>query len=350
MDPASNFDTTASLKEKLQNSSLPEELKSSLENKLAGVEAILRSSAMGVVGADAGKELRYLEFILALPFGKSSQDILDLKRAGSILNKNHYGLLSAKEKILEYLSVLILNARQNLTYHSAVLALVGLVGSGKTSLAYSIAESLGRQIIRIPFGGVGSVALLRGESRVRAEAQAGQILKALVKAQVNNPVILLDEIDRVAAEARADIMGVLVELLDPEQNSSFLDYYADYPFDLSKILFIATANNIGNIATAVLDRLETVEMPAYSDEEKMMIAKNYLLPKSVKEAGLLEGTVQIDETVWPQIIRPLGFDGGIRSLQRTIKGIVARIARKVVTGERGPFILNSSNLQEYLPG
>lgn len=344
--PASTNDHTATLKQILESGNLPEDLKSSLANKLERVESALKSS--GVVGIDAEKELRYLEFMMSLPFFKSSQDILDLKRAEGILNKNHYGLTFAKEKILEYLSVLILNQRQNLTYHSTVLAFVGLVGSGKTSLAYSIAESLGRYLIRIPFGGLGSVTQLRGESRVKAEAQPGQILKAIVKSQVSNPVILLDEIDRVASETRNDVMGVLVELLDPEQNSSFFDYFADYPFDLSKVLFIATANNTGNIATAVIDRLEIIEMPSYSDEEKVMIARNYILPKAVKAAGLEPQVLQIDDALWPQIVRPLGFDGGIRSLSRTINGVISKVAKMVVEGKSGPFILNTANINEYL--
>jgi ATP-dependent Lon protease len=173
-------------------------------------------------------------------------------------------------------------------------------------------------------------------------------MKMIQKSGVNNPVILLDEIDRVALEARNDIMGVLVELLDPEQNNAFVDRYIDYPFDLSKALFIATANNTSNLATAVLDRMEIIEMPAYSDEEKQVIAKNYLLPKSLKESGLAPDTVIIDDSLWPQIVRPLGFDAGIRSLQRNVMTLTRKIARQVVEGNSGPYKIDSSNFKEYL--
>ena len=182
------------------------------------------------------------------------------------------------------------------------------------------------------------------------DAEPGVITKAIQVAKVSNPVILLDEIDRVAQEYVVDIMGVLVELLDPAQNHSFVDHYLDFPYDLSQVLFIATANNTANIATAVMDRLEPIQMPSYSDEEKLIIGKNYLLPKSMDEAGLDRSIVSFEDGVWPQLIRPLGFDAGIRSLQRTLQGVCRRIARKLVEGERGPFIIKADNLGEYLSG
>ena len=162
-------------------------------------------------------------------------------------------------------------------------------------------------------------------------------------------IVLLDEIDRVAESARSDIMGVLVELLDPEQNQAFVDHYIDYPFDLSEVLFIATANNTGNISTAVLDRLETLSMPSYSDNEKVTIGKNYLLPNNLAETGLAEGTISIDEEVWPLIVRPLGFDAGLRTLNRTINGVCRKIARLIVEGTGYKFRLSADNIKEYLP-
>ncbi|MCL4366377.1 AAA family ATPase, partial [Patescibacteria group bacterium] len=213
-----------------------------------------------------------------------------------------------------------------------------------------IAESLGRPLVRIPFGGLGDVSSLRGESRLKPDAEPGQIIKAIKAAGVNNPVILLDEIDRVAENSRVDIMGVLVELLDPAQNQSFVDHYLDFPYDLSQVMFIATANNTANIATAVLDRLEPIQMPSYSDEEKLMIAKQYLLPKVLEEAGIDKNLVKFDDIVWPQVIRPLGFDAGIRSLSRSLQMIARKIAKKLVEGESGPFSINSENLREYLGG
>lgn len=290
----------------------------------------------------------YADFVLSLPFDKYSQDILDLNRAKQILDKNHFGLENVKSRILEYLSVLILNREKAVHFHAPILLFVGLVGSGKTTLAYSIAEALGRKIIRIPFGGLGDPAQLRGQSRVKAEAEPGQVIKGIKNSGVSNPVILLDEVDRVAEEGRIDIMGVLVELLDPQQNQAFVDHYLDFPYDLSQVLFIATANNTSNIATAVMDRLEPILMPSYSDAEKVMIAKNYLLPKVVEESGLVRNSLQVSDEVWPMIIRPLGFDGGIRSLDRVLESIVRKIAVQTVAGQKGPFQINLQNIKQYL--
>ena len=334
--------TTEELKLKITQANLPPEVAEKLLN-------LIKFPGSGV---ELEKFTSYIEFIISLPFGKYSQDILDIKRAKEILDKNHYGLEPVKNRILEYLSILILH-KQKMdvnTFHAPILAFIGLVGTGKTSLAYSIAESLGRPLVRIPFGGLGDPATLRGQSRIRPDAEPGQIIKAVRVAKVSNPVILLDEIDRVATETKTDIMGVLVELLDPSQNQSFIDHYLDFSYDLSQVLFIATANNTGNIATAVMDRLEPIQMPSYSDEEKMVIGKNYLLPKSLDEAGIDRNLIQIDEALWPQIIRPLGYDGGIRSLSRTLQGISRKVARKIVEGSSGPFKITAENLGEFLSG
>lgn len=338
-------DAFAKLKNQLNQVGLPSDLSGKLKEEAERLEKVIASSGYKI---EFDRELKYLEFASSLPFDKVSQDILDLHRAAQILDKNHYGLKVVKDRILEYLSVLILNSRQGKKLKAPVLAFVGLVGSGKTSLAYSIAEALGRQIIRIPLGGLGSVKDIRGQSRVNNEAEPGRLMKYIHDLGVANPVILLDEIDRVAAESRADVMGVLVELLDPEQNGSFVDNYIDYPFDLSKALFIATANNLGNVATAVLDRLEIIEMPGYTDEEKTVIAKNYILPKTLTSVGLAPQVITIEETLWPQIVRPLGYDAGIRSLQRNIEGMVRKVARSVVEGNAGPYRLTSDNIGQYL--
>ena len=336
MDAAQGID---SLKQKITTAKLPVEVEEKLLN-------LLRFPGSGV---QFEKLASFVEFVINLPFGKLGQDILDIGRAKEILDRNHYGLLSVKARILEYLSVLILKSRQSGdSGHAPILLFVGLVGTGKTSLAYSIAESLGRPIIRIPFGGLGDPRQLRGESRVSLEAEPGQVMKAIKVAGVANPVILFDEIDRVAEGAQVDIMGVLVELLDPAQNQSFVDHYLDFPFDLSKVLFIATANNTGNIATAVMDRLEPIQMPAYTDEEKLVIGKDYLLPRAIKESGLTGNQIEIGEGVWPALLRPLGFDAGIRSLDRSLAGLTRKIARKVVEGEPGPFKVTAENIGEYL--
>lgn len=333
------------LKLKITQANLPSEIAEKLINLLQ----------FPGTAAELSSLFAYIDFVISLPFGKYSQDILDINRAKQILDKNHYGLQTVKDRILEYLAVMILNKTnperaQRVEGHAPILVFIGLVGTGKTSLAYSIAESLGRPMIRIPFGGLGDPATLRGQSRQKSEAEPGQIIKAIKLAKVSNPVILLDEIDRVAVEYRVDIMGVLVELLDPAQNQAFLDHYLDFPYDLSQVLFIATANNTSNIATAVLDRLEPIQMPSYSDEEKIIIGKDYLLPKALDEAGLESKIIQISETIWPQIIRPLGFDAGIRSLQRSLQTICRKAAKKVVEGTVGPFEITGDNLGEYLSG
>lgn len=338
------MDFTA-LRQQLEASQLPDDLKEKLALQVERIEKMVASVGWR---PEFDRDIEYVRFVASLPFDKSSQDILDLAKATQMLNHNHYGLQVVKDRILEYLATLILNRQQGKPLKAPILAFVGLVGTGKTSLAYSIADALGRKMIRIPFGGLGSAAQLRGQSRVQTEAEPGQIIKSIQRAGVNNPVILLDEIDRVATEARTDVMGVLVELLDPEQNFAFLDHYVDYPFDLSNVLFVATANNTGNIATAVLDRMELIEMPSYSDDEKIVIARDYLLPRTVEQAGLPAGTISIDPNLWPQLVRPLGFDGGIRSLQRNIQGVVRKIARQVVQGQQGPFMLNDANIKQYI--
>jgi ATP-dependent Lon protease len=328
------------LKAKIAQANLPPEVFEKLTN-------ILRFTPNGV---ELERLVNYINFVISLPFNKYSTDILDLNRAKGILDQEHYGLTSVKERILEYLSVLILHKQKGNegSFHAPILIFTGLVGTGKTSISYSIAQSLGRPIIRIPFGGLGDVAILRGLSRVRPDAESGLIMKAIHAAKVSNPVILLDEIDRIAAEAKSDIAGVLVELLDPAQNQAFIDHYLDFAFDLSQVLFIATANNTSNIAAAVMDRLEIIQMPSYSDEEKLVIGKNYLLPKALSEAGLDKDTIVIDELVWPKIIRPLGFDSGIRSLQRSLQGICRKVARAIVEGQTPPFKIGEKNLEGYL--
>lgn len=332
---------TESLKQKILAGNLPKEVEERLLNMLRYPKT----------GPEFEKLKTYVDFVTGLPFGKYARDILDIARARQILDQNHYGLQPVKDRILEYLAILILHQKRNdqEPFHAPVLLFVGLVGTGKTTMAYSIAESLGRPILRIPFGGLGEPSTLRGQSRI-GEGEPGQIVKAVNKAKVMNPVILLDEIDRVAQEHRVDIMGVLVELLDPAQNQFFVDYYLDFPFDLSQVLFIATANNTGNIATAVMDRLEPIQMPSYSDEEKLFIGRNYLLPKAVDEAGLNKNVLLIDDNIWPQIIRPLGFDAGIRSLSRTLQTICRKVARKMVEGTNVPIKITAENLGEYLSG
>jgi ATP-dependent Lon protease len=353
MDAALSIDLQVQkLEEKVKAANLPPDL---LE-KISTMLLILKNSLKTGTGNFVNYEsiANYINWVLSLPFNKETQDNMDLNNAKQVLDKNHYGLESVKNTILEYLSALILGM-QNVSsseVKAPVICLVGLAGTGKTTLAISIADALGRKFERIPFGGMGDSLALRGQSRAFADAEPGLIIKKLAHAQSRNPVILLDELDRVSEAARADIMGVLIELLDPEQNLAFTDHYMDYPFDLSHVLFVATANNTTNISTAVLDRLEIIQMPSYSDEQKETIAKDYLFPKIKQQAGLSDLQLTIDEAVWPVIIRPLGFDSGTRSLERTLETLSRRLSRMIVEGKltkNAAFTINAQNVKQFLP-
>lgn len=340
----------------IQKTTLPSELLDNVKAMIGRLK-IIKSDANFYAEYDTIS--RYVNWVCALPWNKITQDVLDLAHAKEILDKNHFGLNEVKSKILEYLAIMIMvktrmgeNARQ---FHAKapILSLVGLAGVGKTTIAYSIAEAMGRRIVRIPFGGLGSAAQLRGKSRLSPDAEPGMVIKALKQSGVKNPVILLDEIDRVSADARADIMGVLVELLDPNQNKAFVDHFIDFPVDLSQVLFIATSNNTKDISTAVIDRLEVIQMPSYTDQEKTMIAKTFTLPQAMKEAGLTEKDFIIDESVWEEfIIRPLGYDPGIRGVQRVISGVVRKVVYYMLMGQIEPntqFVLNRENAKEFIP-
>lgn len=339
------------LETKINSSKLPPDL----AEKAKGMVDVLRISLKSNGNFTNFENVsNYLNIITSIPFNLETTDKLDINYAKQVLDKNHYGLPQAKNRIIEYLSSLILNLQNgNVENRAPILCLVGLVGTGKTTLAYSIAEALGRNFQRIPLGGMGNVSSLRGQSRSLSDAEPGQIIKKLISAKSNNAVILLDELDRVTEGSRGDIMGALVELLDPEQNMSFTDHYVDYPVDLSKVIFIATANNTTNVSTAVLDRLEVIQMPSYSDEEKIVIAKKYLFPKIARISGVPNGSLIISDEVWPLIIRPLGFDSGIRSLERTIEGICRKVARGIVEGKvkSGAIInISSQNINQFLNG
>lgn len=295
---------------------------------------------------------RYIDWVIEIPWEEKTQDFLDLERAKKVLDKNHYGLEDIKDRILEYISVMKLKQEKGEgqdIMRAPILCFVGLVGTGKTTIAFSIAEALGRKFARIPFGGMGDPLDLRGQSRMHAEAEPGKVIKALTTTQSKNPVILLDEIDRVTEEGRSSIMGVLVELLDPEQNHEFVDHYLDYPVDLSQALFITTANNTQSISTAVMDRIEPIGMPSYTDQEKIEIGKSYILPKKLSMAGLPQGSLVINEDVWPNVVRPLGFDAGIRTLERTIDGVVRKVAKLIVEGKGQSYIISPENVKEFLP-
>lgn len=337
------------LSKKVQEVQLPKDLSDRVLARITQLEKLVASSSFL---PEFDSISRYIDWIVSLPWELKTKDILDLDHSQKVLDSHHFGLTEIKDRVLEYISVMKLKEEKGETkdiYRAPILCFVGLVGTGKTTIAYSIAEALGRKMARIPFGGMGDPLDLRGQSRVHAEAEPGKIIKALRTCGSRNPVILLDEIDRVTDEGRASIMGVLVELLDPGQNFAYTDHYIDFPFNLSETLFIATANNTTNIATAVLDRLEPIMMPSYTDLEKITIGRNYILSKALQNSGLPEGSISFDENVWSQIVRPLGFDAGIRTLERTIDGVVRKVAKEIVEGKVKSVKVDNNNVKIYLP-
>lgn len=359
------LDEVTSLRKKLKEVHVPPEMETRVAANLEEIERLEHDISARV---HIEQMLRYIDWVVNLPWNERSNDQLDLHNARKILESHHYGLQPVKERILEYLAVIKLNqdrwTRENaakdtreeeaksthamLARRAPILCLVGLVGTGKTTLAKSIAQAMGRRFVRIAFGGMSDALELRGQSRVRPDAEIGLILKGLRFAGTKNPVILLDEIDRVSEQKRGDIMGVLVELLDPEQNSAFVDHYLDFPFDLSEVLFIATSNNTTNIATAVLDRLEPIQMPSYTDAEKIRIAREYVLPALMKESGLTEENLTIDEAMWAKLVRPLGYDAGIRSIERTLNSVCRKIALSIVEGREKTFHIDEINIKNFI--
>ena len=337
------------LVDKIKKSDLPDKLR---ELVLIRLNQLSKLTSSATFLPEFDRMEKYIDWITTLPWNKKTKDVLDLVNAKKVLDSHHYGLDDIKTRVLEYMSVMKLKSEKGEgadIYRAPILCFVGLVGTGKTTIAYSIAESLGRPIARIPFGGMGDPLDLRGQSRMHAEAEPGKIIKALRDCQSRNPVILLDEIDRVTEQGRSSIMGVLVELLDPKQNHAYTDHYIDFPFDLSEALFIATANNTTNIATAVMDRLEPISMPSYTDQEKIVIGQKYILPSATKASGLPAEALKIDDDIWANIVRPLGYDAGIRTLERNIDGVVRKVARMIVEGKAQSVHITSQNVKEFLP-
>ncbi len=336
------------LKDRIENVAMPAEMKRKVAKDVVALE---RSVELGAYDEKYEKVSKYIDWVLKVPWEKESQDVLDLERTKQVFETHHFGMQEVKERFLEYVSVLKLKSTQQdqSEFRAPILLLVGLVGTGKTTFAYSLAEAMGRKLVRVPFGGMGSARDLRGQSRLYLESEPGMIIKGICSAGVRNPVILLDEIDRTAEETRMDIMGVLVELLDPAQNHSYVDNYLDYPVNLSHAIFLATANNTTHIATAVMDRLEKIGMPAYTDQEKIVIAQRYILPQLLKDAGLRPEQLVLEDALWPKITRPLGYDAGIRTLQRTLQGMIRKVARIIVEKGYPQVVINSQNFKIFLP-
>ncbi|MFC1700037.1 AAA family ATPase [Patescibacteria group bacterium] len=329
---------------------LPEGLRERLTEMVQRLE---RMANIGHYAAEFDTLARYIEVVTSVPWIKETEDHLELSGAREILDKNHHGMEYVKDRILEYLATLmLLKKRGREAIASApVVLLVGLQGVGKTTMAFSLAETLQRKFVRIAMGGIGSTQELRGKSKAFPEAETGQIIKALIKTGVRNPVILLDEIDKASGEKglRSDVMAILLEILDPKQNVEFRDHYLDYPVDLSNVLFICSANTTGTLSTALMDRMEIIKMPSYTDAEKIVIARDYLLPQIFEKSGLNPEELEIDPDLWPGIVRPFGYDSGIRSLGRTLEAICRKVAKEIIENKSKKIVITSENLKHYLP-
>lgn len=353
------------LQKKVDASNVPDSLRDRI-NRM--VERLRRMAKFGSYSGEFELIDKYIDWSTRIPWGNLSQDKIDLVAAKETLDKNHYGMNSVKNLILDYLAVMKLHLDkgsgasgpgvtddmsrlEGSSSHAPIICFVGLQGVGKTTMAKSIAQSLGREFVRISLGALGSVTQLRGQSRAYLDAEPGQIVKALVRVGTMNPVILLDEIDKVSGQTGllSDVMAALLEILDPEQNSTFVDHYIDYPIDLSHVMFVCTANNLGTLSAALLDRLEIVRFTSYSDDEKVAIAKNYLLPKVLEATALRPEQLEIAENIWPQIVRPLGFDAGIRQLERNLTSLCRRAARQIVEGTAQKVVVNQDNIKQFMP-
>ena len=351
------------LQNKLSTSPAPIELK---EGVMRTIQRLERMAKWGNYSSEFESVDKFVDWVTRIPWGTVSEDNLNIENAKQLMDSTHYGMDVVKNLILDYLAVMqiqkltgrnsLQNSNQDMaglrgsSANAPVLLFLGLQGVGKTSIAKSIAQSMGRKFARISLGAIGDVRTLRGSPRHEIDSEPGQIVKALIRTQTMNPVILIDEIEKASGNAGLlnDVMAALLEILDPEQNSTFVDHYVDHPVDLSQVFFICTANNLGGLSAALLDRVEIIRFTSYSDEEKGVIAKSYILPKVLKNMGLTDQHIQITEEVWPLLIRPIGFDAGIRQLERNIATLSRSAARQIVGGHPLPIVVTPENVKEYV--
>lgn len=305
---------------------------------------IKRYSKLPPSSSESGIIRTYVETILALPWNKSAKTTVELKKAEKILNEDHYGLEKVKERVLEYLAVIHLSNG----IKGPILCLVGPPGVGKTSIARSVARATNREFVRMSLGGVRDEAEIRGHRRTYIGAIPGRVISAIKDAGSNNPVFLFDEVDKIGADFKGDPASALLEVLDPEQNKDFMDHYLEIPFDLSKVMFITTANSTDTIPRPLLDRMEVIHVPGYTEEEKVSIAEKYLIPKKVKEHGLKPADITISEATVRDIINYYTRESGVRNLEREIANLCRKVARKIVTYKERSFRITPKNLESYL--
>ena len=328
----------AELRKKVEESDMPENVYEVAMKELGRYEAVPQSSAESSVIRN------YLEWLIDLPWKEKTEDNIEIDRAEEILNRDHYGLDKVKERILEYLAV------QKLTNQikGPILCLVGPPGVGKTSLANSIAQSIDRKFVRISLGGVRDEAEIRGHRRTYIGAMPGRIIQGMKKAGKVNPVFLLDEIDKMSNDFRGDPSSAMLEVLDPEQNDKFSDHYIEEPYDLSNVMFIATANYVNNIPGPLLDRMELISIAGYTEVEKLHIAKEHLLPKQLEENGLTKGDLQIREDALLKLIRRYTREAGVRGLERELAKVCRKAARIIISEEKKRVIVTEKSLEELL--
>ncbi len=331
-------DDNSDLAERIEKAKLPAEVKKKVQEELK------KMSKMPGFSAEASVSRNYIETLLDLPWKKTTKDDLNIEKASQILDRDHYGLKEVKERILDYLAVKKLNPKMKGT----IICLVGPPGVGKTSLAKSVADSMGRKFVRVSLGGVRDEAEIRGHRRTYIGSMPGRIMKAMKLAGVKNPLVLLDELDKMSSDFKGDPASAMLEVLDPEQNIHFEDHYIDTPFDLSEVFFLATANDLRNIPEPLIDRMEIITLSSYTEYEKLHIAKQYLVKQMQEENGLKDVKVTISDNVILKIINEYTREAGVRSLKREINNLFRKLARKVVKEGIDKVTVNANNLEKYL--